>query len=400
MVLRVMRSRGRAALSDFSELARRLLGGLSNLRTEVPKVLADPRSHPQEALALAGISAVALLLVALIAMLAFDTVQRLGSRKNLGVKRRNPVRMRMWLWSAAVVIAVCVLLGIAPLVPAVGSACGRCHAVSAAVRSWEADPHAQTSCYACHARPGVLGALQASGSGLSRVIGTNRVKSTESGSCLKCHEDLMTGVFDGRYLRVRHSDMVEAGMDCLVCHADVGHTERQPSAGAVNASPQMKAGSLPTSQRSMMGRCLLCHDGEAAPAACPTCHKGSTLDRVTEIQDGWTVQTRSSCTGCHSQALEMRCEACHGLEMPHPAAFRREHARLSSQDAALCARCHESASETDVCACHDPGETHGDLSRWFARHSTAAIEMWPGGCRCHTVNDCTFCHVSEISVGE
>lgn len=380
-------------MSDFQEISQRLVAGVRNLQAELPKVIADPRSHPQEALALAGIAAVTLLLLVLVGVLVLDAVQRGRDRRALGVRRSGRGRLRLWVWSAAAVVVALVVVGLAPLVPASGKLCGRCHAVSAAVRAWESDVHAGASCYACHARPGVLGALQASGSGLSRVMGTERTRSTESGSCLHCHESLRRGVVETASVRVRHSDLIAAGMDCLVCHPQVGHDRQSDKVKAVAAAPEeSERASRPTSERSVMGRCLLCHDGDRAPAECDTCHLGSTLDRATEVDREMPALTHADCGGCHSQKLALRCRDCHGLDMPHPADFLREHARLSSQDPEVCVRCHESASPTAACACHLPGERHGDLSAWFARHSTAALEMWPGGCRCHSTTDCAFCH--------
>jgi len=367
------------AIRDFLE---RLHTGISRLLEQLPVVVSDPRAYPREAMLLAVI-VVLLLLLVVIAVLAIADADAGKARARRRALRRGIVRKTRWVRLAAIALAlawVAALIAFVPLIPQAGAACGTCHAVSTAVASWDDGGHAGVSCYACHAGGTVGGALSASASGVARaLLGRSVVlrPGVDSNACLDCHADITAGVIGGA-VRMRHSDVIEAGMSCVECHRGSGH----------------EAGVVPSFDRKTMTVCLTCHDGIQASSACATCHPEHPLDAAGASPVAATP-IEVTCSGCHSSALSERCTACHGVEMPHPAAFMGEHAGLSAARPAVCARCHDLASPGEGCGCHTEVNLHGTYSEWFPRHGTAAVASSPLGCNCHPQQFCAYCHTSD-----
>ena len=367
--------------------------GLGNVTRQIPLVLADPRESPREAMILALTFSLILVLLVMIGFVVVDAVGSTARRRRLGVRRRQRVNLAWLLTTVGVVGVLGTLLALAPLVPGAGSGCGVCHVIAEPVARWERGSHAEVACFGCHAQPGVLGALQASAGGLAGLVGGNRSEQIASASCLNCHESLRTGVVEVRGLRVQHAAMIDAGMDCMLCHAGTGHSAVRSRGATTTEVAESRAGV--TGERSRMGRCTTCHDDDVAAADCDTCHIASPVDRVTGMREGVRESTSVTCTGCHKAATAARCIDCHGLELPHPAPFMSDHAGLSQNDPALCAGCHGPTARTDnACACHEDGTTHGAYADWFPRHAGAARTNWPGGCNCHSEVFCTKCHDS------
>jgi hypothetical protein len=95
----------------------------------------------------------------------------------------------------------------------------------------------------------------------------------------------------------------------------------------------------------------------------------------------------------HTKKLDKKCTDCHGLEMPHPGDFMRRHAGMSYKTPQLCARCHETASGVTGCSCHsDFVDAHGTFDDWFPQHGPGAKLTGRGGCNCHDISFCMFCH--------
>ncbi|PKQ29968.1 MAG: hypothetical protein CVT60_02705 [Actinobacteria bacterium HGW-Actinobacteria-10] len=197
---------------------------------------------------------------------------------------------------------------------------------------------------------------------------------------MRCHEDEIAGVLEGP-VRMRHSDVIEARMFCSDCHPNTGHEAAEESAAV---------------ERRIMSVCLTCHDGVRASADCGGCHaRGGPLDAGDMPANPGATQIEFTCRGCHSAELTEKCVACHGLEMPHPQDFGRSHAGASAARPSICARCHESASAVQGCACHNEINVHGTYSEWFPQHSTQAIASGRNGCNCHKLAFCAICHDSD-----
>lgn len=369
---------------SIDEATRRIVSGARLLTAALPGVIADPRAYPREAMLLAAIAALVALLFVLFVMSVNDAVRDRATRRNVSVRRRTS--STAWRSAAVASFGIVVVAGIAtlPMLPSSGQACGACHSVREAVTAWQRDAHASTSCFGCHAEPGLSGALSASlrGAG-SRITKTVPASvSVSNRSCLSCHDGLSDRVV-GSTVRVRHRDIIEAGTGCQVCHPAVGHASLERAATSFT--------------RSVMSRCLVCHDGAVASADCDTCHVGGPLDTADSPRSASTM-ARGTCTDCHSQATSAKCIACHGLELPHPVAFMKRHAAMSADDPNLCAKCHEAASATDTCACHfSDANQHGTYAQWFPIHGARARSTGPGGCLCHDDNGfrkCAACHDS------
>lgn len=371
---------------NFAEYMDRLERGFRALSNQLPLILDDPRAYPRETMVLALIAAIALLIVAVSVLLVVEWSRDRATRRRLGV-RRKPRSVAVAAGIAGAVIAsILLLMAWAPLIPAVGHACGTCHAIDAAVDSWSADAHSGVSCYGCHATPGPLGAIESGFRGVGVALAGSSAPPADSRGCIKCHDDITEGVTESQGMRVRHSDMIDAGMPCTQCHPDIGHD-------AGSATQAKAAGEI---SRPRMSICLGCHDDETVSAECDVCHSGSNpSDRVSQAAPSGRTVAPVTCTGCHRAETDANCVNCHGLVMPHPGTFIREHAGASWKDPALCASCHEAAEAGAGCACHTDVNDHGTFTEWFPRHMTAARANGPGGCNCHQLPSCARCHDSN-----
>ncbi len=360
----------------------------SAVRARIPIVLADPRSYPREAMVLAMIAVLGIVFVLILVFLIQEQVVTVRKRSALGIKRDFPGMARRLVWAVAITVVVGLGLASLPLIPAVGTACGGCHVTSVPVSAWANGQHSQVSCYACHAAPGVLGALSASTLGLGNLASAVRKDAVvgapgnlSSDGCINCHESIARGV-TGTGVRMRHSDVIEARMPCVQCHRAVGHEGGR--------SPASKA-----SPSQLMAVCLTCHDDERAPSDCEVCHASHPLDTATQPENPGSTSIQMTCDGCHKATTRQSCIACHGLELPHPPGFRRQHAALSSDNPALCAKCHELATAEKACSCHNEVNEHGTYSEWFPRHGPMAKQTGPMGCNCHARAFCLMCHTSS-----
>lgn len=367
-------------MSGIAVLLERLQLGASEMSRAIPVVLSAPREHPREAMLLATLAALALTLLALVGYLVYSNFSTWLTRRRMRVRlvRRWPVGR---LWACALVFAALAVMLLPGTVPA-SRACSTCHVMDEAVATWESSAHSGVACYGCHARPGLAGSLGATVAGVLRLASdetTSWPARIGSGRCLGCHDEIARD-YTGRRVRMRHSDVIAAGMACTDCHGAVGHDSEYVGYERV------------TSDRRVMTVCLTCHDGERAPAGCDVCHVADPLDRASPQSFAASAKVEVTCDGCHRPETEARCVDCHGLVLPHPEEFMGRHAGMSYDDPSLCARCHEFARSDEGCGCHPDTNLHGTYSEWFPRHGVRARASWPGGCSCHDVRFCAFCH--------
>lgn len=379
-------------MNGLTEVWERAARGLALMAERLPAILADPRAFPRETMIVALIAAVALVVTVLLAIVVYGWLADRVVRARLGVRRRRAATIGNVVLFAGTALLLLLIVASAPLIPGAGDACGACHAVGSAVDSWRAGSHASVSCYSCHARSGAAGAIEASVRGLGAVFGAGSRIPANDAECLGCHEAGISGVIESGGVRVRHADITDAGVSCFACHAGVGHASR------VTSEPAKASQEEPVViVRSVMSRCLLCHDGEKAPARCETCHVGRKPSDSSSV-DGPRGDTAAPprCDACHSPAVQQGCVDCHGLVLPHPVEFMPQHAAQSFEAPSLCAKCHEGASAAEGCACHDADTNlHGTYSRWFPLHGPAAASTGQGGCRCHQPSFCGFCHEED-----
>ncbi len=372
----------------------RVLAGWRAMATQLPKIAEDPRAYPRESMLIAAVIALAFMLVVLAFFVIADGVNAAAARRRLGF---DPGRARRFhLMRTALLVGVISLpfIAMAPSTVVGSKPCGSCHAINDAVVQWENSAHATVGCWRCHSSGGVLGALEASSREVVRVAGgaVSRSGTVSSGRCLACHQKVATQPVQVSRLRVSHKEMIEAGMDCLLCHRETGHND--PGEQVTLAAARGRA----PSETSDMSKCLVCHDGQTASSDCEVCHVAAPLDEAVSTSGDAQTPLPPRCTGCHKTKTDQNCVDCHGLELPHPQpVFMRQHAGLSHNDPALCARCHENAHTYESCGCHAEAEMHGTYSEWFPIHGTSARATNNGaGCRCHNQQFCGRCHDNVV----
>ncbi len=347
-------------------------------------LLEDPTSNlTAAALGLAMI--VLFVIIVVLAVLAWalpSSGPTVSVRTKQRTVRRSPRKGPRGSWMVVGVGAATIALSVAAAYVATSSSefcSATCHAMVPIGETWENSVHKEVPCIRCHegrygfsapqaivsrARSGVLEATDGSAEG---AIVTSRL-------CLQCHASILKGTVQGpRGLLMSHREVIDRGSQCSDCHGDQGHTNEIVTVG--------------------MAACLRCHDGINASAECVTCHpKGADAAiEFTEQTFGSPValKEKPDCGGCHSQT---KCDACHGLRMPHPDHFKepQTHAKLAAftRMHTLCYRCHV---EADCTGCHQPFGAHG--KNWFAEHAKVPRDESQWCNNCHRTPDfCSLCH--------
>lgn len=280
------------------------------------------------------------------------------------------------------------------------STCASCHREGGYQKALKASPHSSVACMECHAPsgPGSFVRRQATYSRWVAVYGVTkkapepRPGSVDSGSCLECHGNVSSGTVVSNGIRVRHSDILDAGGECGDCHNTTAHP------GAV------KRPSEPS-----MDQCLPCHDGTKASAECSSCHvKDVAFTPATKrgyaprkLADSW-----DSCYRCHE---EKPCLKCHGVTMPHPPGWGPDtrtfkgagHAREGFVNREVCWRCHYAKGKPfqpaeEACRCHGLlGDFHNGKA-WIKEHGLEATGQRGGANArcfdCHGQDFCDLCH--------
>lgn len=249
-------------------------------------------------------------------------------------------------------------------------------------------------------------------------------------ACADCHDPgqvptafpapARTVNFAHRY----HVETLEMG--CGQCHAGVGQLEAP----------------APVAALPLMSTCMGCHNAEAAPRECETCHTQPAFQlKPASHQVGWKTShgpearlSDSSCLPCHRVS---ECQECHeGAQLSQlasglhqtPFASRMEHGTgqavqavhglnyrfLHSLEArgksSECATCHE-LEAGDFCAqCHNPGGDPGIRPVWHGgadwvplqgggRHARLARQDLENCISCHDLEGrdptCQRCHREE-----
>jgi hypothetical protein len=247
-----------------------------------------------------------------------------------------------------------------------------CHAQSSPVQAVATGVHDEVACVSCHESRGPALAAVSRVRFVATTVGlaTARTATVDSAACLDCHENLDARSSDASRtspLSMSHAEPLEAGMHCSECHGEVAHISR-PEHGRV----PLVAGA--------MSQCLRCHDAKTASATCETCHNGDPArSAVSDLMfEKAAIPADVECAGCHEQD---KCDACHGLRMPHSQEFLNGgHARIAafSEGEKLCTRCHVRGSCSSEC--HSlPFDEHGGQA-FKTEHATYPFDS---GCGCH-----------------
>lgn len=379
-------------------------------------IFRDPGANIQATMLLVGLLTILVLIVLVVVVLMFSSDEdeeeyelegRPPAREAAGVAPVQPAeevrRDRSWprlgvltFW----VVAVSLIWMATGYVTAQPSVCSSCHVESPHIEAGDQDPHVAVSCVLCHEPAGTPGTLTYMlpsrlvhyAAGLSELAPRLEYGTTvTSRGCQRCHGSAIADTIriEDQGVAVSHKEPLEAGAECVDCHA--------LNSGVVSS---ITVGMTP---------CLRCHNGTQAASECETCHfkdigfavRASTL--VTPAGARKLID-RPDCGGCHDQAAE-GCDSCHGVRMPHSNEFMVSgHARQAAEDlwfndGGVCGRCHY--DERNPCTdCHGPMPSHGG-SGWAVGHRYGS----PRGCTstCHSPNSfvqgrgfCELCHEEGI----
>ncbi len=356
--------------------------------------------------ALAVVAVVALIVGAAVFILRMYTPR---GRVRLLLESRQPAKARNPWPARIVMLLVAALVVVGTTVWAESpETCVSCHAEEVYTEALAETPHASVRCMSCHRSTGATARID-DGVRYSwwlwayYTIGT-RVEPGDGAHvdprrCRSCHGAVAEGVLESASIRVQHSDFLDEGMQCLLCHGDVAH-----------------AGVRGVRTQPVMNQCLRCHNDEDASAACETCHIQDLGIRAVEARGGRMatvgIRDTGNCYRCHDP---QPCTSCHGAIMPHPQGWNpvpppdyRErrwlpgqgvgtgidpglHAREGFADREACWRCHHDEGRIfqppTSCVCHPVfGDVHGGQA-WVREHGLQATGQKTG-----TLADCQPCH--------
>ncbi|HEY3316952.1 MAG TPA: cytochrome c3 family protein [Coriobacteriia bacterium] len=374
---------------------------------------------------------------------------------------KDPIRRpRFIIWLGTVVLALAA--GVVLILGAVSSrwfCATMCHKVQDdAMIAYSHSSHAKVSCFACHVpvNAGTHTLIYYKLKDMMGVIPTVRntyelplnaeselalnKKEMPEEKCTQCHDLAHRKITPSAGIIINHDVHSKAGYQCTVCHNRIAHNEDFDLTlpGNTKHADFMK-----------MDACFRCHGlqpGAKAPGECVACHpkdfnlkpryhlqadfyptghaKLALLAEETvaaaeaaekeaakqqsgseEKADIPAMGTVDTCTTCHVKATF--CDKCHGMDMPHSAAFKEPksaddpagHPVFSKAEAtsAKCEFCHHQ-SKTSFCDdCH-----HGSYVKWMfdsktpwrQQHAAAVTRNGADGClgKCHDTKSCSDCH--------
>lgn len=375
-----------------------LLNTLSGTWDALRASLVNPASNPLVAvIGLAMVILVLLIMTILLYLVILDSGTGSGAWSRATDEARSVEnrqrRKHGAAWWLALVVAV-----VAVFVAGLGYSssdrfCARCHYTERAVESRAEGSHPNVACRSCHEAGGVAAYLDAKSRGasnLARQVGGSTsdgpvVSTVMDAACLNCHEDIAHTTITARSIRVRHSDILEAGYHCTECHNTEGHGREVARA----RYPEMRY-------------CIICHTGSDSLSDCQVCHPEDTGVAVRRSRRIFpkTDVVKEDCRGCHSM---QSCIDCHGIELPHSRKFvAGYHARPAYTDLDTCLQCHDLYRFCSSVGCHNfapegivsedglhrIGEQHD--SGFRARHTGQSARECQA---CHgDPNVCEYCH--------
>jgi len=300
-----------------------------------------------------------------------------------------PRRTFPWWAILLIVLGIAAVAMVAFYVPialtSTSSYCTSCHEMKAAGRSWQRSVHAKVSCVQCHVDPGlghgIRWRLQEAkniwasylSAGKSMVASVHRPSEA---ACLQCHKiDDLPSTING--IRIPHQAHVTLrNLTCVDCHTQVSHA----APGQSNATVSMTV-------------CSMCHNGEAAPDACGTCHVTPPPSNVhpPDFMKTHGLQAlargKAECLRCHHDEAGF-CGACHAkAPASHFASdWRYGHGKVATADRAGCLGCHDQATFCQQCHRVDhPAD-------WVTAHAAVAAKGDLSCLVCHPRSMCVTCH--------
>ncbi|PKQ16649.1 MAG: hypothetical protein CVT67_04460 [Actinobacteria bacterium HGW-Actinobacteria-7] len=262
-----------------------------------------------------------------------------------------------------------------------------------------------------------------------------------SEQCTQCHNMPNRTFTPQSGLLIDHAVHAKNNIQCTMCHNRVAHPEEDIKL--------VLAGDKKHENWMTMDGCFRCHsrvkkDAKTPPGTCTACHtddfkltppshdkkswytlygdssahskaakeesatiaealklaaepEGTSAD-VDENTSVLSVKSSSEVNSCYTCHAPSFCADCHKVEIPHSAAFRKDHAQQGFSDPSVCGRCHarsaEEAKGTGFCnACHHPKSAPG--TPWLTEHPAVVKASGAEGClTCHKEEQCAYCHVN------
>ncbi len=192
---------------------------------------------------------------------------------------------------------------------------------------------------------------------------------------------------------------------CSNCHTYVELCSDCHHEGAIDGQPWLRVHADTVNDIGADGCFAVCH----AKEFCVDCHTSEAVLPTSHTQAGWTrrvdIDTPAlhppafegqpeNCTYCHGEggAAAAFCNACHVLDMPHPANFREAHAtglRDGEYARPVCDNCHV---QLFCDRCHHEGAT--GARPWELEHVAIVRDRGAEPCfECHAPTFCAACHV-------
>lgn len=304
-------------------------------------------------------------------------------------RAKDPLR-HYTLFLAAVGVAL-LLLVVTGFSTQQSSVCLSCHADTPHTEQSSSDAHSAVACTRCHEGSGVFGRLTAAVpirvahivSGMVNASSTVDYGVAPARACENCHGDVAksTLVLPERALRISHKEPLEAGADCLDCHRLDGN-EKMAKATAG------------------MEPCRRCHDDVITSADCSVCHTGDVSRAVvarhsSSKKNASKLVPNPGCYGCHDTK---KCDACHGVRLPHPADWTRTHMKAAARDlwnngGRKCYSCHAAGKRScQRAGCHIMDmPQHGP--DWKTKHATEnGCDAWCHNRQKNFKSTCDMCH--------
>jgi hypothetical protein len=278
--------------------------------------------------------------------------------------------------------------------------CASCHNdTQKSFESWAHSKHKVVSCNKCH-WPGFLGSFKQKFSlvnetynfymnNYSQTLNENGYigKHMKDDVCTPCHS--VTAKLDAskKFPLMKHKIHYKMGIGCTICHNRIAHSDP----GVIDQKDNIK-----------MSGCFRCHGltkTAKAPGKCSTCHpKSFNLQPRDHQTDQWKQKEHVSaadyenpdCYMCHQDTF---CKNCHGISLPHPDKFRKDHADAGTKNPGICRKCHK---QQDFCeGCHHYG-FNGPPGTWISYHNLVTARKGMKSCfECHSPTYCAQCHAKN-----
>lgn len=338
---------------------------------------------------------------------------------------RDPARRpRAIIWTFTVVFMLAAFVLVALGVTSTYWFCANgCHKVQDdTITAYNASSHNKISCMACHMPVNsdpitfVLHKAKALGELYKTVTNTYELplnpesevaEEMEPRQCTQCHGDNRP-ITPSVGIIINHKVHADNDVTCTMCHNRVAHPE----------DFELKlAGNKKHEDFMKMEACFRCHGFEKdskAPGACDRCHpKNFELKPENHFEKGFYTKGGDSsghaklkkdepdyCKMCHVESKF--CVDCHGIVMPHPADFQKNHGEVGKKSPAVCANCHAKGGANmqgglEFCnSCH---HKQGDPTKpWIPQHFKVVAKTGAQPCfDCHKSTFCAECHVRSAT---